>query len=167
MKQMTDSTKTTNTSAIGRLWGCIRRSDTGYSWLGNTIQDYSIDALCQLALVETRYGESIVVHFHLKGKQPAFFNWHDLKKHESSNAIFNPSSRIFQESANDRTTMIFPVPVGQLSKECDLIQSATKCPDRLLYLRFVRYPYEMMRQQLQTCSLLRERILIESLEAVA
>ena len=89
------------------------------------------------ALIETLYGERLMVHFHLESaSEPTFFHWDDLKP-RSSLLVLYPENRTFldmkqgirQEDAG--TVMVFPVDVEALNQEVSALvrahQSTKKC----------------------------------------
>jgi len=82
------------------------------------------------ALLETKFGECVLVNFHLEDSpRPAFFNWNDIVKGRTM-CIFYAENKTFldmnrgvrQESST--SPMIFPVSLGQLIKEGESLHFA-------------------------------------------
>jgi hypothetical protein len=89
-------------------------------------------------LLETRFGEQVLVNFHLEDSDtPTFFGWPDLVV-GSTMCIMYPNSRTFMDMNQgirqeySKSVMIFPASLETLTRECENLhygkdETANKC----------------------------------------
>lgn len=105
--------------------------------LGEIIENLT-DFVRPRSLLETKFGEQVLVNFHLEdAPTPAYFSWNDIKPgrtmcilYAKKKAFMDMNRGVRQEYS--RCSMVFPANLGQLSKDCtsielSLVESARRC----------------------------------------
>lgn len=98
-------------------------------FVGEICEDRS-DFIRHRVLLETKFGETVHVNFHLDDQpDPAFFRWSDLKVGRTMMVMY-PYSRTFMDMNRgirleySKTIMVFPAPLTRLSEICERIHQA-------------------------------------------
>ena len=102
-----------------------------WALVGEIIENRS-DFIRPRALLETQYGESVLVNFHLEDRpSPAFFDWQDIQCGHTM-CILYAKSRTFMDMnrgvrvEHSSVAIVFPAPLQNLANECKLILQVGK-----------------------------------------
>jgi hypothetical protein len=82
-------------------------------------------------MIKTKYGESVLISFYLEEQEiPFCFNWEDIQVGNTMCVLY-AHNKAFMVLPNGvrveggASTMVFPVPLPTLTKECDLLLEET------------------------------------------
>jgi len=107
--------------------------------VGEIIENQS-DVIRPRALLETKYGERVLVNFHLEDSPtPAFFKWSDIVARRTM-CIFYAKNKTFMDMQRgvrqeySKTAMVLPASLPQLTKECESLHHAEKERNPMCFL---------------------------------